>query len=91
MEKKIFVFVLLFFGVENICCKETSLNTWLSHLADPHFECSVETRNGNRIGFGNEESEVLEDFGDQRIIETVDCDVPGARWDYKLKVSFLRN
>jgi hypothetical protein len=78
MKIKIIVFAVLLLFVSKSVCKETPLVSWLSLMSDPIFECLFDQ---NQLKDHNEDK--------LKIIEAVDCDVPGARWDYKLKVSFF--
>jgi hypothetical protein len=50
-------------------------------MSDPTFECLFEQ---GQVKLKDHNKDKL------KIIETVNCDVSGARWDYKLKVSFFR-
>jgi hypothetical protein len=80
MKTKIIVCAVLLFVAKKSVCKETPLVTWLSLMSDPTFECLFEQ---GQLKLKDHNENKL------KIIETVDCDVSGARWDYKLKVSFF--
>ena len=80
MKIKIIVFAVLLLFVSKSVCKETPLVSWLSLMSDPTFECLFEQ---GQLKLKDHNENKL------KIIETVDCDVSGARWDYKLKVSFF--
>jgi len=81
MKIKIIVFAFLLLVVSKSVCRETPLVSWLALMSDPTFECLFDQDQLKLKGHNEDKL---------KIIETVDCEVPGSRWDYKLKVSFFR-
>ena len=70
-SKKIYYFLIL------IICKECNGNTllsWFNRVKNPSFECPQRD-----VGQSNV-------FEAKNILRIVDCETPGARWDYKYKV-----
>ncbi len=66
------IFTVTIFPAFIKCQNETKLSTWYKKVKDPAFECPPLISNGDVEG--------------PEVFTVVDCDAPGARYDYNYKV-----
>ena len=82
----IFMFISLFFHT-NGQISETKLSNWYKQVKDPAFECPITSSTTTTTSEDQSSSE--EKLGHE-VFQIVDCETPGARWDYNYKVSIAQ-